>query len=155
MQVTSPDYQILNQFARNQKMHILQQIRKCIFKRNTKLKYCKSDVEKCNGVSIVFCECVCTHSQNSALAVAKITVCQSRYSNIYRLLLRFCSVARRPPASEEGGMVARFQPPTKVVLAQFQIFLATPGTFLSTFWGSFELSQCTGARDLLLTSGTD
>ena len=31
MQVTSPDYQILNQFARNQKMHILQQIRKCIF----------------------------------------------------------------------------------------------------------------------------
>ena len=25
MQVTSPDYQILNQFARNQKMHILQQ----------------------------------------------------------------------------------------------------------------------------------
>ena len=52
MQVTSPDYQILNQFARNQKMHILQQIRKCIFKRNTKLKYCKSDVEKCNRVSI-------------------------------------------------------------------------------------------------------
>ena len=52
MQVTSPDYKILNQFARNQKMHILQQIRKCIFKRNTKLKYCKSDVEKCNRVSI-------------------------------------------------------------------------------------------------------
>ena len=33
----------------------------------------------------------------------------------------------------EVGMVARFHPPTKVVLAQFQIFLATPGTFLSTF----------------------
>ena len=65
------------------------------------------------------------------------------------------SVAGRQPPGEEVGMVARFQPPTKVVLAQFQTFLATPGTFLSTFCGSFELLHCTWAGDLLLTSGTD
>ena len=34
---------------------------------------------------------------------------------------------------EEVGMVARFQPPTKVVVAQFQTFQATAGTVLSTF----------------------
>ena len=43
------------------------------------------------------------------------------------------SVAGRQPPGEEVGMAARFQPPTKVVVAQFQTFLATPGTFLSTF----------------------
>ena len=35
------------------------------------------------------------------------------------------------------GRVALFQPPTKMVVAQFQIFWAIAGAFLSTFWGSF------------------
>ena len=61
------------------------------------------------------------------------------------------SVARRPPASEEGGMVARSQPPTKVVVAQFLIFQL----LLSMFWRSFEFLHCTEAGDLLLTSGSD
>ena len=41
-------------------------------------------------------------------------------------------------------MVARFQPPTKLVVAQFRIFLATPGNFLSMFWGLFwrSMLQC-------------
>ena len=52
---------------------------------------------------------------------------------IYKLHLRFCSVARRPPASEEVGRVARFQPPTKMVVAQFRIFRGTAGTFLAPF----------------------
>ena len=51
-----------------------------------------------------------------------------------------------------GGMLARFQLPTKLVIWTFQ---AIAGTFLSTFWGSFEFLHCTGAGDLILTSGTD
>ena len=47
------------------------------------------------------------------------------------------SVARRPSVGEEVGRVARFQPPTKLVVAQFWIFQATPGTFLSMFWVFF------------------
>ena len=43
------------------------------------------------------------------------------------------SVARRPSVGEEVGRVARFQQPTKLVVAQFRIFQATPGTFLSMF----------------------
>ena len=60
------------------------------------------------------------------------------------------SVAGRQPPGEEVGMVARFQPPTKVVVAQFRIFLATPRNFLSTFWGLFEDLWCNVAGDLLL-----
>ena len=65
------------------------------------------------------------------------------------------SVAGWQRPGEEGGMVARFQPPTKLVVAQFLIFQATAGTFLSTFRGLFEFLHCTEAGDLLLTSGSD
>ena len=74
---------------------------------------------------------------------------------INKLHLRFCSVARRPPASEEVGRVARFQPPTKMVVAQFWIFRGIAGTFKATFYGSSEILHCNRLGDLLLTSGTD
>ena len=43
------------------------------------------------------------------------------------------SVPLRPWEGEEVGRVARIQPPTKLVVAQFRIHLATPWTFLSMF----------------------
>ena len=65
------------------------------------------------------------------------------------------SVAGRQPPGEEVGMVARFQPPTKMVVAQFRIFRGTAGTFLAPFYGSSEILHCNGHGDLLLTSGKD
>ena len=65
------------------------------------------------------------------------------------------TVAGRQPPGEEVGMVARFQPPTKVVVAQFRTFQATAGTFLSMFCVPFEFSHGTEAGDLILTSGPD
>ena len=61
-----------------------------------------------------------------------------------------CSVPLRLWEGEEVGRVARIQPPTKLVVAQFRIHLATPWTFLSTFWGLFEDLWCNVASDLLL-----
>ena len=43
------------------------------------------------------------------------------------------SVAGRQPPGEEVGMVARIQPPTKMVVAQFRIFRGIAGTFLAPF----------------------
>ena len=65
------------------------------------------------------------------------------------------SVAGRQPPGEEVGMVARFRPPTKLVVAQFRIFLATPGNFLSMFLGLFEGLCSNVASDLLLRPGPD
>ena len=66
-----------------------------------------------------------------------------------------CSVPLRLWEGEEVGRVARIQPPTKLVVAQFRIHLATPWTFLSTFWGFFEDLWCNVASDLLLRPGPD
>ena len=65
------------------------------------------------------------------------------------------SVALRLQQGEEVGRVARIPPPTKLVAAQFRIVLATPGTFLSTFWGFSEDLWCNVASELLLRPGPD
>ena len=65
------------------------------------------------------------------------------------------SVALRLQQGEEVGRVARIPPPTKLVAAQFRIVLATPGTFLSTFWRFSEDLWCNVASELLLRPGPD
>ena len=65
------------------------------------------------------------------------------------------SVRRQPSAAEEGGIVALFQSPTKLVVAQFWILRAIAEAFPSTYWGSFDCFWWNGAGDLLLRPGHD
>ena len=75
-----------------------------------------------------------TYPETDNLIEVTSRICQlSYFLNIMICIFQNTSVAGRQPPGEEVGMVARFQPPTKVVVAQFQTFLATPGNFLSTF----------------------
>ena len=90
---------------------------------------------------------ICQKMRNTVCLVERNPMQQEKAGN--------CSVTLWLWEGEEGGRVARFQSPTKVVVAQFWIFLATHWTFLWTFWGFFKFWQCTGAGDLLLTSGKD
>ena len=99
--------------------------------------------------------CINSASGNMICQKMRNTVCLVERNPMQPEKAGNCSVRLRLLEGEEGGRVARFQSPTKVVLAQFWIFLATHWTFLSTFWGFFWFWQCTGAGDLLLTSGKD
>ena len=72
---------------------------------------------------------ICQKMRNTVCLVERNPMQQEKAGN--------CSVTLWLWEGEDGGRVARFQSPTKVVVAQFWIFLATPWTFLWTFWGFF------------------
>ena len=101
------------------------------------------------------CYALILFSRNMICQKMRNTVCLVERNPMQQEKAGNCSVTLWLWEGEEGGRVARFQSPTKVVVAQFWIFLATPWTFLWTFWGFFKFWQCTGAGDLLLTSGKD
>ena len=63
------------------------------------------------------------------------------------------SVAGRQPPGEEVGMVARFQPPTKMVVAQFRIFRGIAGTFLPPLKGHRKFYTAMGTEICSLPLG--
>ena len=98
-----------------------------IFAKRVSFRSRDSGCQNTGEISLASGEWVFPEGWEAALFNLKILL----YIN--KLHLRFCSVARRPPASEEVGRVARFQPPTKMVVAQFRIFRGIAGTFLAPF----------------------
>ena len=81
---------------------------------------------------------ICQKMRNTVCLVERNPMQQEKAGN--------CSVTLWLWEGEEGGRVARFQSPTKVVVAQFWIFLATHWTFLWTFWGFFNFDSALGPK---------
>ena len=88
---------------------------------------------------------ICTEIGKYGLLGAKKSWCKAREAAAALLLLS------TPPTLGGGrGGEGCSHPVTHQIVAQFRIHLATPWTFLSTFWGFFEDLWCNVASDLLL-----
>ena len=66
-----------------------------------------------------------------------------------------CHSVPRRLAREEVGMVARSQPPTKLIVERFQTLRGQAGGMRQTICGLSGIFHCQESRDKLLRSGTD